>query len=102
MSLKKQYLKTKPVCKVTFRLSPEEVSDAAHVHIVAEFNNWSTRQTPMKKLKDGAFTLTLDLETGRDYEFRYLVDDQTWINEAAADNYVPSGFSGSDNAVVSI
>ena len=56
----------------------------------------------MKKLKNGAFTLTLDLEAGRNYQFRYLMDDQTWINDPAADNYVPSGFSGSDNAVVSI
>lgn len=102
MSLKKQYLKTKSICKVTFRLSPEEVPDATHVHIVGEFNNWSTRQTPMKKLKGGAFTLTLDLETGRDYQFRYLLDGQTWINDPAADSYAPSGFSGSDNAVVSI
>lgn len=102
MSLKKLFLKTKSICKVTFRLSPEEVPDAEHVHIVGEFNNWSTRQTPMKKLKNGAFTLTLDLETGRDYQFRYLVDDRIWINDAAADDYVPSGFSGSDNAVISI
>lgn len=102
MSLKKQYLKTKPICKVTFRLTPEEVPDTAHVHIVGEFNNWSTRQTPMKKLKDGAFTLTIDLEPGRKYQFRYLVDNLRWINDAAADGYVPSGFSGSDNSVVSI
>ncbi len=102
MSLKKQFLKTKSVCKVTFRLSPEEALGAQNVHIVGEFNNWSTRQAPMKKRKDGAFTLTIDLETNRDYQFRYLVDDQTWINDPAADDYVPSGFSGSDNAVVSI
>lgn len=102
MSLKKQFLKTKPACKVTFRLSREEARDAQNVHIVGEFNNWSTRQTPMKKRKDGSFSLTLDLETNTDYQFRYLVDDQTWINDPAADDYVPSGFSGSDNAVVSI
>jgi 1,4-alpha-glucan branching enzyme len=102
MSLKKQYLKTKPVCKVTFRLSPKEVSGAGHVHVVGEFNNWSTRQNPMKKLKDGAFTLTLDLETGRGYQFRYLVDNKNWINDPAADKYVPSGFSDCENAVVAV
>ena len=102
MSLKKQYLKTKPVCKVTFRLSRKEIPDAEQVHVVGEFNNWSVRQTPMKQLKNGAFSLTLGLETGRNYQFRYLVDGKTWINDPAADAYVPSGFSGSDNAVVSI
>ncbi len=87
---------------MTFRLSRKEVPGAEHVHIVGEFNNWSTRQSPMKRLKDGAFTLTLNLETGRGYQFRYLVDNENWINDPAADAYVPSGFSGSENAVVSL
>lgn len=100
MSLKKQYLKAKPVCKVTFRLSKEDALGAANVSIVGEFNNWSTKQTPMKRLKNGSFMLTLDLESNRDYQFRYLCDDQLWVNDPVADHYVPSGYAGSDNSVV--
>lgn len=84
----------------TFRLSKEDALGAENVNIVGEFNNWSTKQTPMKKLKDGSFTLTLDLESKRQYQFRYLIDDQLWVNDPAADKYVPSGYAGSDNAVV--
>jgi 1,4-alpha-glucan branching enzyme len=100
MSLKKQYLKTKSICKVTFRLSREDALGAENVNIVGEFNNWSTKQTPMKKLKDGSFTLTLDLESNSHYQFRYLIDNQLWVNDPAADKYVPSGYAGSDNSVV--
>jgi 1,4-alpha-glucan branching enzyme len=100
MSLKKQYLKSRPVCKVTFRLEKEAVRDAETVHIAGDFNGWQTRQTPMKKLKNGAFTLTLDLPVNREYQFRYFIDQDRWENDGRADKYVPSGVSASENSVV--
>lgn len=102
MSIKKQFLKTRPVCKVTFRLSADDVENADSVYIVGDFNDWNKLQTPMRKLKDGSFTLTLDLEKDRDYAFRYLIDKQTWYNDPEADQYVSSGFSDSQNAVVCV
>ena len=51
MSIKKQYLKTKPVCKVTFRISEQKGNSAGTAHVVGEFNNWDYFSTPMKKLK---------------------------------------------------
>jgi hypothetical protein len=59
MSLKKQYLKNKPICKVTFKL-PRKLQDWRTVHVVGEFNGWDVYRTPMKKLKDGTFAVTLD------------------------------------------
>ncbi len=100
MSIKKQFLKTRPVCKVTFRLSCEDVENADSVHLTGEFNDWNKPGTPMKALKNGAFTLTLDLEKDREHQFRYFVNKQTWINDPEADKYVNSGFSGSENFVI--
>ena len=54
----------------------------------------------MKKLKNGTFTATLDLETGKAYEFRYCLDGETWENDDAADKYVPTGVSLEENSVV--
>jgi 1,4-alpha-glucan branching enzyme len=102
MSIKKQYLKTKPVCKVTFRISEEMGNSAGTAHVVGEFNNWNLYSTPMKKLKKGAFTATLDLEKGREYQFRYLLDDNTWENDAHADRSVPTPFGNSENSVISL
>lgn len=101
MSLKKQFLKSKPVCKVTFKLTQEEAKSAKTVRVLGEFNDWDAKASPMKKLKNGGFTATLDLEAGKDYQFRYLLDDESWENDWAADKYVPSEASFEDNSVVS-
>jgi 1,4-alpha-glucan branching enzyme len=100
MSIKKNYQKTKKVCKVAFRLSKKDVGHATNVSIVGEFNNWSTKETPMKKSKDSSFSLTLDLKKGLEYQFRYLIDDEIWMNDPDADKYVPSGYSDSENSVI--
>lgn len=102
MSLKKSFLKSKPICKVTFRLSAEEAVNAESVKLVGDFNDWSTDVTPMKKLKNGDFTQTVNLETGTDYQFRYLKNEEEWENDWSADAYVPSGMPGADNSVVSL
>jgi 1,4-alpha-glucan branching enzyme len=102
VSLKKQYLKTKNVCKVTFRLPKAAVPKAAAVHIVGEFNNWSTVATPMKKLKNGEFKAILDLPPGKAYQFRYLIDQTLWENDWEADRYVKSDYGDCENSVVEV
>jgi 1,4-alpha-glucan branching enzyme len=102
MSIKKQYLKTKPVCKVTFRISEEIGKSAGAAHVVGEFNNWDFFSTPMKKLKKGAFTATLNLAKGREYQFRYLIDNRTWQNDRDADKFVPTPFGDSENSVIAL
>ena len=102
MSIKRLYLKTKPVCKVTFRISEETGKSAQTAYLVGEFNNWDLSSTPMKKLKKGAFTATLNLEKGREYQFRYLLDNWNWQNDADADKFVPTPFGDSVNSVIAI
>ncbi len=101
MSLKKQFSKTKPVCKVTFTLPKEAIMTGNQVLVVGEFNNWDpAKGLPMKATKSG-YTAALELKAGRDYQFRYLIDNQKWENDWAADSYVPSPY-GVDNSVVMI
>ena len=101
MSIKKQFLKSKPACKVSFKLSKELASGASRVNIAGEFNNWSETADEMNALKDGSFSLSLDLETGRSYQFRYLLDGSIWVNDEAADHYQDSGFN-SQNSVIEL
>ncbi|MEO8396766.1 MAG: isoamylase early set domain-containing protein [Chloroflexota bacterium] len=96
--LKKQFLKTKDVVKVTFSM-PKAVQGET-VFLVGDFNNWNETATPMKKQKDESFTITLDLEKSREYQFRYLVNSTEWHNDWEADKYVPNPYSG-DNSVIS-
>ena len=99
MSLKKQVLKSKPVCKVTFRFPKEMVEGAEKVTLVGDFNNWDEKALEMKRLKSGEFTSLLELEKGKAYEFRYLVNGTDWYNDLEADRYVANKF-GVENCVV--
>ena len=102
MSIRKQFLKSKPVCKVTFKI-PATIGDSAgNAHVVGEFNDWSTSATPMKRLKNGAFTATVDLAPNRSYQFRYLLGQSRWENDPEADGYLPTPFGDSQNSVITI
>lgn len=100
MSFKKQFLKSKPVCKVSFRLNATEVSGAKKVQLLGDFNNWDKSAEPMTALKSNDFTATLELEAGKEYQFRYLIDGSVWKNDAQADSYIANSF-GEENSVVS-
>lgn len=100
MSLKKQFLKATPSCKVTFRLSKSEVNDAEKVMLAGSFSNWEAEAIEMNKLKSGDFTATLTLPSGQQFEYRYLVDGTTWINDPEPDAFLPNGMGG-ENSVIS-
>lgn len=99
MSLKKQLLKSKPVCKVTFTLPKEAAATANAVVVLGEFNNWDPSNGVQMKATKKEYQAVLELEAGRNYEFRYLIDNNVWENDWAADDYVPTPF-GVDNSVV--
>ena len=100
--IKKQFLKSKPVCKTTFIVSKDIANGAKSALLVGEFTGWKVEEAiKMKKLKSGVFKTTIDLEAGKEYEFRYLLDNERWENDDEADSYVPSPF-GVKNSVVSV
>lgn len=98
MAITKQYLKSKPVCKVTFTVPAKE---AQKVSVLGTFNEWNEKNAlVLKKLKNGIFKGTINLEKDTSYEFRYLVDG-TFINDEKADAYKTNEFGG-ENAVLNL
>lgn len=100
--LTKKYVKSRKICKVTFEFSESELPDAIDVrsvHLVGDFNDWDPAATPMKRGKKHIYRTTLELEPGREYQFRYWVNGEHWCNDWHADAYVPGPF-GEDNSVV--
>ena len=98
MSIKKQFIKTKPVCKVTFSI---EAKDAKFAAVVGDFNNWNPKEGELSKLKNGTFKGLFEVQKDSTYEFKYLVDG-TYINDPEADSYVYNDFAGSENSVVTV
>lgn len=101
MPLKKRPMK-QDKCRVTFTMPAEQAQGCRAVYLVGEFNGWDQAGTPMKRGKEGVFSLTLDLEAGREYRFRYRLDDGQWMNESGADRYEHCAYGACDNSVVSI
>lgn len=97
--LKKSYSSTGKSCRVTFKYPNDEQCETAV--LAGDFNDWSLESHPMKKLKDGSFSVTLSLPTGINYYFRYVLDGNVWVNDPAAENYCPNEF-GETNSVVSV
>ncbi len=84
--------------RVTFILPPAIWAET--VHLVGEFNNWNpTAQPLIWDRQEEAWTITLELPAGRQYQFRYLVNGTEWHNDWQADKYAPNPFGG-DNSVV--
>jgi len=98
----KKYLKTKPICKITFRILKKDIGPANSIKIIGEFNDWDIKGTAMRKLKNGDFSYVMNLDKDKAYQFRYLVDDKRWINDECADAYLPSPFPGIDNSVIAL
>ncbi len=100
--LKKEYLKSRNACKVVFRLPKQAAPGAGYIAVVGDFNEWNPEAHPMKKLKNGDFTATIELTPGKDYQFRYLIDGERWENDWQADAYVQNPFGAGDNSVVAL
>lgn len=83
---------------VRFELPPAIWAD--HVYLVGDFNGWSETSHPMKcDRDDGAWYITLELDRGRTYQFRYLVDGREWHNDWKADDYVANPYGGTNSVV---
>lgn len=62
------------------------VVDATFADLVAEFVTWVP--LPMDRRPDGSFVVTVRLEAGQRWRYRFLVDGDRWVNDWNAPDYV--------------
>lgn len=94
--LTKRFFKTKAEAEVTFEF---KASSDKNVALAGDFNDW--QPVAMKYVKkDNVFRTKVRLPVEQDFQFKYLVDQEKWENDHAADNYQINAF-GTDNSVVS-
>jgi 1,4-alpha-glucan branching enzyme len=98
-ALGKKYLKARPACKVTFTLPKDAAPEAQSVCLMGDFNGWAPDAHPLKPQKNGDFAVTVELEKGRSYRFRYIIDGWKYENDWAADRYEPNPYGGEDSVV---
>jgi predicted flap endonuclease-1-like 5' DNA nuclease len=74
--------------KVTFILPADIVANASNGLLLGEFNNWEKEGGfSLKKAKDGSMKAIIELEAGKSYEYRYLLDGGRWENDQSAEQY---------------
>lgn len=96
--IKKQFVKTRKVTKLTFEL-PKDI-EFDNVHLLAEFNNW--QPVAFERLKNGKWKLVQEVSEAGAYEFRYMSQqdgDYHFFNDDSADNQVANPL-GTTNSVV--
>ena len=72
-------------------------NSATSVAVAGSFNSWSTTETPMTKNSEGVWTATVtDLAAGS-YEYKFVVDGETWILDPMNGNIVTET-SGNQNS----
>jgi 1,4-alpha-glucan branching enzyme len=97
--IQKSFIKSKgrSVARVTFILPNCTWANA--IYLVGDFNDWNRTSDPLQRDREGDWRLTLDLDLGRAYQFRYLRDGEEWMNDNQADAQVTNPY-GSANSVV--
>jgi hypothetical protein len=95
--VQKTYYKTKDYCKVKFTTS---FDNAETIEISGLNSDWQNTII-MSKKKDGSFTCDINLPKDSRHEFKYLVNDNIWLNEPEADSEQQNIFGGT-NSVISI
>jgi hypothetical protein len=80
-----------------FRFNGE--SAAKSVAVAAVFNNWNAKAHPMKRDKDGIWTVSVPLEAGS-YTYKLVVDSK-WIADPENPLTSPDGI-GAYNSLLSV
>ncbi|GAB2809370.1 MULTISPECIES: isoamylase early set domain-containing protein [Ferruginibacter] len=93
--IQKTYFKTKDYCKVKFVFTAE---NAETVEVLGLNSDWKN-SVIMSKKKDGSFTCDVSLPKNSQHQFKYRVNETTWVNEPEADSEVPNEFGGSNSLI---
>lgn len=64
------------------------------VSLAGEFNGWSTSAWPMSDADgDGVWSITVPLETGRSYQYKFVVNGGEWMTDPWAEATDPNNYN---------
>ncbi len=68
--------------RVTFEMSATQYCDG--LYLVGWFNEWDETVYRMERTKDDKWSLTLELEPGCEYQYRYRTPDGKWLQDPSS------------------
>ncbi len=83
---------------VTFEMPASVWADS--IFLVGDFNAWSKSSHPLRQRSDGVWEVTLELDAGHEYQYRYLVNATDWQNDWQADRYERNPYDSENSVVV--
>jgi hypothetical protein len=85
--------------RVEFRL---EAPNAEAVAVVGDWNGWDAETNPLSDEDgDGVWEATITLQPGEEYQYQFLIDDESWVPDPSSPLRVDDGFGGT-NSVLNI
>lgn len=103
MAIEKKYSADKKNCRIAFTIPKEVGENFNEISLVGDFNSWDPDKNGFSKNNaDGSFISEIELDAGKEYQFRYLCDGTTWLNEPDADKQEATSFGDSENSVIVI
>lgn len=73
---------------------------AERINLVGDFNDWDRDSLPFRFDRKGNWSIELELDQGREYRFRYLMDGDYWTYDWRADRHTLSVDGCFDSVVV--
>jgi hypothetical protein len=73
---------------------------ASRVHIVGDFNDWDSEASPLQRMGQGVWTITIPLAPGR-YQYTFVVDGTVWVADPVAPRTLEDDF-GQPNSIITV
>jgi 1,4-alpha-glucan branching enzyme len=87
--------------KVVVRFELPSAIWADSVDLVGDFDGCNETSHPMVfNRTDGVWAISPELEQGKEYQFRYLVNGREWHNDWGEDTHVPNPRGGTCSVVL--
>jgi 1,4-alpha-glucan branching enzyme len=83
--------------KVQVTFTMPSMDGCSCLYLVGRFNEWNESVYRMERTDKGTWSLTLELEPGREFQYRFRTNDGAWLNDPAS--RAPS--SRSESSIIS-
>lgn len=88
---------------ITFKLPAEALGTATEALLLGDFNEWKLEKAISLTVQpDGSLAASVALEPGKTYEYRFLLNNGTWVNDWAAQQYIYNTAFGVDNSAITV